>query len=160
MNRKGRFFLTDIMSKLKTNETLNRNVYWNMPYSQQHLHTLPKWTLCGQRHGKIKAGDLKTLLGQCHPTRSLSANICRHFMCSRSSVCRMSSKDKMNVQDQSKERGVSGGLELSEEKESSPGKPAAVSSVWPEVLHTPNVNVCVMVRILFSQKSAQSPVQT
>ncbi|XP_056136128.1 protein phosphatase 1 regulatory subunit 12C [Lampris incognitus] len=38
----------------------------------------------------------------------------------RSSVCRMSSKDKMNVQDQSKERGVSGGLELSEERESSP----------------------------------------
>lgn len=35
----------------------------------------------------------------------------------------MSSKDKMNVQDQSKERGVSGGLELNEEKESSPGKP-------------------------------------
>ncbi|XP_038570376.1 protein phosphatase 1 regulatory subunit 12C isoform X1 [Micropterus salmoides] len=38
----------------------------------------------------------------------------------RTSVCRMSSKDKMNVQDQSKERGVSGGLEASEEKESSP----------------------------------------
>ncbi|KAF7225357.1 transcript variant X3 [Nothobranchius furzeri] len=38
----------------------------------------------------------------------------------RSSVCRMSSKDKMSVQDQSKERGISGGLELSEEKESSP----------------------------------------
>ncbi|KAL1006023.1 hypothetical protein UPYG_G00066900 [Umbra pygmaea] len=38
----------------------------------------------------------------------------------RSSVCRMSSKEKMNVQDQSKERGVSGGLELSEERESSP----------------------------------------
>ncbi|XP_017297110.1 protein phosphatase 1 regulatory subunit 12C [Kryptolebias marmoratus] len=38
----------------------------------------------------------------------------------RSSVCRMSSRDKMNVQDQSKERGVSGGLELNEEKESSP----------------------------------------
>lgn len=47
-------------------------------------------------------------------------------MSSRTSVCRMSSKDKMNVQDQSKERGVSGGLEASEEKESSPGKPAAV----------------------------------
>ncbi|XP_051241542.1 protein phosphatase 1 regulatory subunit 12C isoform X2 [Dicentrarchus labrax] len=46
----------------------------------------------------------------------------------RSSVCRMSSKDKMNVQDQSKERGVSGGLELSEEKESSPD----VGSVFPE----------------------------
>ncbi|XP_063739348.1 protein phosphatase 1 regulatory subunit 12C isoform X2 [Eleginops maclovinus] len=45
----------------------------------------------------------------------------------RSSVCRMSSKDKMNVQDQSKERGVSGGLELSEEKESSP-ESSAVSS--------------------------------
>uniref|UniRef100_A0A3Q3LDZ1 Protein phosphatase 1, regulatory subunit 12C n=1 Tax=Mastacembelus armatus TaxID=205130 RepID=A0A3Q3LDZ1_9TELE len=38
----------------------------------------------------------------------------------RSSVCRMSSKDKMNVQDQSKERGVTGELELSEEKDSSP----------------------------------------
>lgn len=38
----------------------------------------------------------------------------------RTSVCRMSSKDKMNVQDQSKERGVSGDLEFSEEKESSP----------------------------------------
>ncbi|KAM7009986.1 protein phosphatase 1 regulatory subunit 12C isoform 2-T2 [Tautogolabrus adspersus] len=37
----------------------------------------------------------------------------------RSSVCRMSSREKMNVQDQSKERGVSGGLELSEEKDSS-----------------------------------------
>lgn len=41
----------------------------------------------------------------------------------------MSSRDKMNVQDQSKERGVSGGLELSEEKENSAGKPAAMSSV-------------------------------
>ncbi|XP_077381715.1 protein phosphatase 1 regulatory subunit 12C isoform X2 [Festucalex cinctus] len=38
----------------------------------------------------------------------------------KSSVCRMSSKDKMTLQDQSKERGVSGGLELSEDKESSP----------------------------------------
>ncbi|CAN9510827.1 unnamed protein product [Ophioblennius macclurei] len=42
----------------------------------------------------------------------------------RSSVCRMSSKEKMTVQDQSKERGVAGGvtssLDLSEEKESSP----------------------------------------
>uniref|UniRef100_A0A3Q1EAK8 Protein phosphatase 1, regulatory subunit 12C n=1 Tax=Acanthochromis polyacanthus TaxID=80966 RepID=A0A3Q1EAK8_9TELE len=48
----------------------------------------------------------------------------------RSSVCRMSSKDKMNVQDQSKERGVSGGLELSEEKEGSPGK--LVQPLTPE----------------------------
>ncbi|KAK1798922.1 hypothetical protein P4O66_007193 [Electrophorus voltai] len=40
----------------------------------------------------------------------------------RSSVCRMSSREKMSVQDQSKERGVSGGLELNEERESSPGK--------------------------------------
>lgn len=38
----------------------------------------------------------------------------------RSSVCRMSSKDKISVQDQSKERGVSGELELSDERESSP----------------------------------------
>ncbi|XP_077055229.1 protein phosphatase 1 regulatory subunit 12C isoform X2 [Siphateles boraxobius] len=38
----------------------------------------------------------------------------------RSSVCRMSSRDKMCVQDQSKERGVSGGLCLNDERESSP----------------------------------------
>ncbi|XP_051939820.1 protein phosphatase 1 regulatory subunit 12C isoform X3 [Hippocampus zosterae] len=38
----------------------------------------------------------------------------------RSSVCRMSSKEKLNLQDQSKERGVSAGLELSEDKENSP----------------------------------------
>uniref|UniRef100_A0A671LED3 Protein phosphatase 1 regulatory subunit 12C-like n=1 Tax=Sinocyclocheilus anshuiensis TaxID=1608454 RepID=A0A671LED3_9TELE len=37
----------------------------------------------------------------------------------RSSVCRMSSRDKINVQDQSKERGVSGGLGLNDERESS-----------------------------------------
>uniref|UniRef100_H3DJF6 Protein phosphatase 1, regulatory subunit 12C n=1 Tax=Tetraodon nigroviridis TaxID=99883 RepID=H3DJF6_TETNG len=37
----------------------------------------------------------------------------------RSSVCRMSSKDKITVQDQSKEKGVSGGLQLPEERESS-----------------------------------------
>ena len=41
-------------------------------------------------------------------------------VCFRTSVCRMSSREKMNVQDQSKERR-SEGLELSEEKESSPG---------------------------------------
>lgn len=50
----------------------------------------------------------------------------RLFYASRSSVCRMSSKDKMNVQDQSKERGISGDVELSEEKESSPGKTLTV----------------------------------
>ncbi|XP_029295039.1 protein phosphatase 1 regulatory subunit 12C [Cottoperca gobio] len=55
----------------------------------------------------------------------------------RSSVCRMSSKDKMNVQDQSKERGVSGGLELSEEKESSP-ESSIVSS--PESATTSTVS--------------------
>ncbi|XP_016350108.1 protein phosphatase 1 regulatory subunit 12C [Sinocyclocheilus anshuiensis] len=38
----------------------------------------------------------------------------------RSSVCRMSSREKINVQDQSKERGVSGGLGLNDERESSP----------------------------------------
>uniref|UniRef100_I3J5I3 Protein phosphatase 1, regulatory subunit 12C n=1 Tax=Oreochromis niloticus TaxID=8128 RepID=I3J5I3_ORENI len=38
----------------------------------------------------------------------------------RSSVCRMSSREKMTLQDQSKERGISGGLDLSEEKENSP----------------------------------------
>ncbi|XP_075947286.1 protein phosphatase 1 regulatory subunit 12C isoform X3 [Anarhichas minor] len=54
----------------------------------------------------------------------------------RSSVCRMSSKDKMNVQDQSKERGVSGSLEMSEEKEGSPesytvSSPESVTTASP-----------------------------
>uniref|UniRef100_A0A8C6ML41 Protein phosphatase 1 regulatory subunit 12C n=1 Tax=Nothobranchius furzeri TaxID=105023 RepID=A0A8C6ML41_NOTFU len=53
----------------------------------------------------------------------------------RSSVCRMSSKDKMSVQDQSKERGISGGLELSEEKESSP-ESSTVSSPDSESVTT------------------------
>ncbi len=43
------------------------------------------------------------------------------FLSLRSSVCRMSSRDKINVQDQSKERGVSGGLGLNDERKSSPG---------------------------------------
>lgn len=51
------------------------------------------------------------------------------FYVARSSVCRMSSKDKMNVQDQSKERGVSGDLDLNEEKENSPGKTVTVLTV-------------------------------
>ncbi|KAM9857246.1 protein phosphatase 1 regulatory subunit 12C [Aulostomus maculatus] len=57
----------------------------------------------------------------------------------RSSVCRMSSKDKMNVQDQSKERGVSGGLELSEEKDSSP-ESSTVSSPDTESVTTSTVS--------------------
>ncbi|KAM8773252.1 protein phosphatase 1 regulatory subunit 12C isoform 1-T1 [Acanthopagrus schlegelii] len=57
----------------------------------------------------------------------------------RSSVCRMSSKDKMNVQDQSKERGVSGGLELSEEKESSP-ESSTLSSPDTESVTTSTVS--------------------
>ncbi|CAK6975742.1 protein phosphatase 1 regulatory subunit 12C [Scomber scombrus] len=57
----------------------------------------------------------------------------------RSSVCRMSSKDKMNVQDQSKERGISGGLELSEEKESSP-ESSNVSSPDTESVTTSTVS--------------------
>ncbi|XP_065819558.1 protein phosphatase 1 regulatory subunit 12C isoform X1 [Labrus bergylta] len=57
----------------------------------------------------------------------------------RSSVCRMSSKEKMNVQDQSKERGVSGGLELSEEKDSSP-ESSTVSSPDTESVTTSTVS--------------------
>ncbi|XP_072318618.1 protein phosphatase 1 regulatory subunit 12C [Eucyclogobius newberryi] len=56
----------------------------------------------------------------------------------RSSVCRMSSKDKMNVQDQSKERGVSGD-EFSEEKESSP-ESSVVSSPDTESMTTSTVS--------------------
>ncbi|XP_074549498.1 protein phosphatase 1 regulatory subunit 12C isoform X2 [Halichoeres trimaculatus] len=57
----------------------------------------------------------------------------------RSSVCRMSSKEKMNVQDQSKERGVSGSLELSEEKDSSP-ESSTVSSPDTESVTTSTVS--------------------
>uniref|UniRef100_A0A8C8GYW4 Protein phosphatase 1 regulatory subunit n=1 Tax=Oncorhynchus tshawytscha TaxID=74940 RepID=A0A8C8GYW4_ONCTS len=61
----------------------------------------------------------------------------------RTSVCRMSSREKMNVQDQSKER--SEGLELSEEKESSPegstlsspDTESATSTVSPAEKQTP-----------------------
>lgn len=108
---------------------IETSVGHSTPRPQRHLHTLTYLTL-----------------SQCH-----------HFMCCRSSVCRMSSRDKMNVQDQSKERGVSGGLELSEEKESSPGKPAAVFSVWPEVHSECKCGSWCW----FSpfQKAAQSPVR-
>lgn len=41
-------------------------------------------------------------------------------------MCRMSSRDKINVQDQSKEKGVSGSLEFTEERESSLGNPASL----------------------------------
>ncbi len=55
-------------------------------------------------------------------------NIFTHTSLSlRSSVCRMSSRDKINVQDQSKERGVSGGLGLNDESESSPGLSLSLS---------------------------------
>ncbi|XP_028829073.1 protein phosphatase 1 regulatory subunit 12C [Denticeps clupeoides] len=57
----------------------------------------------------------------------------------RTSVCRMSSRDKMNVQDQSKERGVSKGLDLSEEKESSPER-STVSSPDSESVTTSTVS--------------------
>lgn len=40
----------------------------------------------------------------------------------------MSSKDKITVQDQSKEKGVSGSLKFAEERESSPGKAAAAAA--------------------------------
>ncbi|KAF5905012.1 protein phosphatase 1 regulatory subunit 12C-like, partial [Clarias magur] len=57
----------------------------------------------------------------------------------RSSVCRMSSREKMSVQDQSKERGVSGGLELNEDKESSP-ETSTVSSPDTESITTSTVS--------------------
>ncbi|KAI4892896.1 hypothetical protein NFI96_027586 [Prochilodus magdalenae] len=57
----------------------------------------------------------------------------------RTSVCRMSSREKMSVQDQSKEKGVSGGLELSEEKESSP-ESSTVSSPDTESITTSTVS--------------------
>uniref|UniRef100_A0A8C2WWC5 Protein phosphatase 1, regulatory subunit 12C n=1 Tax=Cyclopterus lumpus TaxID=8103 RepID=A0A8C2WWC5_CYCLU len=85
-----------------------------------------------------KQANVREFVFTCDPIRSLCANICPHCMSSRSSVCRMSSKDKMNVQDQSKERGVSGSLELSEEKESSP-ESSTVSS--PESLTPSTVSL-------------------
>ncbi|XP_068177494.1 protein phosphatase 1 regulatory subunit 12C [Antennarius striatus] len=55
----------------------------------------------------------------------------------RSSVCRMSSKDKMSVQDQSKERGVSGGLGLSEEEGGGAAESSTASSPDGEGNATP-----------------------
>ncbi|XP_054897382.1 protein phosphatase 1 regulatory subunit 12C isoform X1 [Poeciliopsis prolifica] len=57
----------------------------------------------------------------------------------RTSVCRMSSKDKINVQDLSKERGVSGGVDMSEEKESST-ESSAVSSPDTESVTTSTIS--------------------
>lgn len=57
----------------------------------------------------------------------------------RSSVCRMSSREKMSVQDQSKERGVSGGLELNEDRESSP-EGSTISSPDTESITTSTVS--------------------
>ncbi|XP_030637932.1 protein phosphatase 1 regulatory subunit 12C [Chanos chanos] len=57
----------------------------------------------------------------------------------RTSVCRMSSRDKMNVQDQSKERGVSGGLELNEDRESSP-ESSTLSSPDTESITTSTIS--------------------
>uniref|UniRef100_A0A3B3Z3X5 cGMP-dependent protein kinase interacting domain-containing protein n=1 Tax=Poecilia mexicana TaxID=48701 RepID=A0A3B3Z3X5_9TELE len=57
----------------------------------------------------------------------------------RTSVCRMSSRDKINVQDLSKERGVSGGVDMSEEKESST-ESSAVSSPDTESVTTSTVS--------------------
>ncbi|XP_026989395.1 protein phosphatase 1 regulatory subunit 12C isoform X2 [Tachysurus fulvidraco] len=57
----------------------------------------------------------------------------------RSSVCRMSSREKMSLQDQSKERGVSGGLEINEDKESSP-EASTVSSPDTESITTSTVS--------------------
>ncbi|TSK62610.1 Protein phosphatase 1 regulatory subunit 12C [Bagarius yarrelli] len=57
----------------------------------------------------------------------------------RSSVCRMSSREKISVQDQSKERGVSGGLELNEDRESSP-ETSTVSSPDSESITTSTVS--------------------
>ncbi len=82
------------------------------------------------------------------------------FLSLRSSVCRMSSRDKINVQDQSKERGVSGGLGLNDERESSPGfslslsLALALSLQHSKYSHIWNVlyksTVCLMVFVLFS----------
>ncbi|XP_047222087.1 protein phosphatase 1 regulatory subunit 12C isoform X2 [Girardinichthys multiradiatus] len=57
----------------------------------------------------------------------------------RTSVCRMSSKDKINVQDLSKERGISGGLDMSEEKESST-ESSTVSSPDAESVTTSTIS--------------------
>ncbi|MBN3300535.1 PP12C phosphatase, partial [Amia calva] len=54
----------------------------------------------------------------------------------RSSVCRMSSREKMSVQDQSKERGAPGGLELREEERESSPESSVVSSPDSESVST------------------------
>lgn len=69
-------------------------------------------------------------------------------------MCRMSSKDKINVQDLSKERGVSGGVDMSEEKESSTGKsarPGVLQLLSTDLIHNSDVSL---------QKALLCPVQT
>lgn len=83
-------------------------------------------------------------------------NIFTHTSLSlRSSVCRMSSRDKINVQDQSKERGVSGGLGLNDESESSPGLSLSLSYSSIQNIHIHETylyksTVCLMMFVLFS----------
>ncbi|XP_048842860.1 protein phosphatase 1 regulatory subunit 12C [Brienomyrus brachyistius] len=59
----------------------------------------------------------------------------------RSSVCRMSSREKMNVQDQSKEKGVPGGLELREDERESSPENSTLSSPESEKTVPPTVTV-------------------
>uniref|UniRef100_A0A3Q3DPK2 Protein phosphatase 1 regulatory subunit n=1 Tax=Hippocampus comes TaxID=109280 RepID=A0A3Q3DPK2_HIPCM len=77
----------------------------------------------------------------------------------RSSVCRMSSKEKLNLQDQSKERGVSAGLELSEDKESSP-ESSTVSSPDTESGTTSAVSPVDKVILTFVDKEQDKAVRT
>lgn len=69
-------------------------------------------------------------------------------------MCRMSSKDKINVQDLSKERGVSD-LDMSEEKESGTGKFAQ-----PRILHLVNLDLTNHAHWPPLQKAPLFPVQT
>lgn len=65
-------------------------------------------------------------------------------------MCRMSSRDKMNVQDQSKERGV----ELSEETEGGPGKPSTPSTL--SLLHV-MMSKCILSLCLSESGAGSSP---
>lgn len=77
-------------------------------------------------------------------------NIFTHTSLSlRSSVCRMSSRDKINVQDQSKERGVSGGLGLNDERESSPGLSIFLSLIQQHSKYSHTWNILVQEYSLF-----------
>ncbi|TRY82099.1 hypothetical protein DNTS_013292 [Danionella cerebrum] len=88
----------------------------------------------------------------------------------RSSVCRMSSKDKISVQDQSKERGVSGELTLTDQREtgseiialSSPerSRPSPASAEEVQIMTNDHERACPTAVVLPTPQKRESPAES